>query len=159
MTTPPQPAPAPPELQRTLCLLFRAGGERVAIRAADVQKVSPLGQLSRLPRLPAAVLGITQHRGRIVTVLDAATILLDSLTAASAPDARLLILERPVRHLGLLVDAVEEIEAVRMPADLSTLHRGQHPALAVAQHRGRAVPIVDVEALVQVVGAMPMRLG
>ena len=143
----------PLQLERVLCLLFRAGGERIAIRAADVQKVTSPGHLSRLPRMPAALLGITQHRGRVVTVVDAAAML-------SAPrlhvgiESRLLILERPVRHLGLLVDAVDEIESLRLPVDLTLLQRGAHPALRVAQQKGRAVPLVDVAALVEQTNAL-----
>ena len=136
-----------PNMERALCLLFRAGGERFAIRAADVQKVTPAGQLSRLPLLPPALLGITQVRGRVVTVVDAAA-LLAAGRCLHTDDARLLILERPVRHLGLLVDAVDEIESLRLPTDLSQLARAGRRALRIAQHKGRALPLVDVAALV-----------
>ncbi len=139
--------------ERVLCLLFRAGGERFAIRAADVQKVTPAGQLSRLPLLPKALLGITQHRGRVVTVVDAAELLSAGHTSLG-PDARLLILERPVRHLGLLVDAVDEIESLRLPTDLSQLGRAGRPALRIAQQKGRALPLVDVAALVEQANAL-----
>ena len=145
--------PATPPLQRVLCLLFRAGGERIAVRAADVQKVTPPGHLSRLPRLPEALLGITQHRGRVVTVVDAG-MLLAGRPVLPGIEARLLILERPVRHLGLLVDAVEEIESLRLPADLALLQSGGHPALRIAQQRGRALPLVDVAALVEQTNAL-----
>lgn len=134
--------------ERVLCLLFVAGGERFAIRAADVQKVTPPGQRSRLPRLPPALPGITQHRGRVVTVVDAAAILGDQ-PRVDSDASRLLLLERPVRHLGLLVDAVDEIESLRLPADLTTLPRGARPALRVAQQRGRALSLVDVAVLVE----------
>lgn len=142
--------------ERVLCLLFRAGGERIAIRASDVQKVTPPGHLSRLPRMPAALLGITQHRGRVVTVVDAGAMLISEglLAPAVGIESRLLILERPVRHLGLLVDAVDEIESLRLPADLSQLQRGAHPALRVAQQKGRALPLVDVAALVEQTNAL-----
>lgn len=144
-TTTPAPAPA----ERSLCLLFQAGGERFAIRAADVQKVTPASQRSQLPRLPAALLGITQHRGRVVTVVDAATVLGAPGAHVVGEGNRLLLLERPVRHLGLLVDAVDEIESLRLPADLALLPRGAIPTLRVAQQRGRAISLVDVAALVE----------
>ncbi len=157
-TTPPLlvssvPGAVPPPLARVLCLLFRVGGERIAVRAADVQKVTPPGSLSRLPRLPAALLGITQHRGRVITVVDAG-MLLTGREVVAGPESRLLILERPVRHLGLLVDAVEEIESLRLPLDLALLQHGGHPALRIAQQRGRALPLVDVAALVEQTNAL-----
>jgi chemotaxis signal transduction protein len=142
-----------PELERVLCLLFRAGPERIAIRASDVQKVTPPGHLSRLPSLPSPLLGITQHRGRVLTVVDGVALLATGSATASA-DSRLLILEKPVRHLGLLVDGVDEIDSLRLPADVSLLQRGTRGALRVAQHRGRAVPLVDVAALVELTNAL-----
>ena len=137
---------------KVLLLLFRAGGERASVRAADVQKVTPVGHISRLPRLPSVVTGITQHRGRVVTVVDAAALLFGSVRAAGhkwwSADSRLLILERPVRHVGLLVDVVDEIEAVRLSADLPA---GALPCLRVATHKGRALQVVDVEQLMDAV--------
>jgi chemotaxis signal transduction protein len=140
--------------ERTLCLLFHAGGERFAIRAADVQKVTPPGQRSSLPRLPAALPGITQHRGRVVTVVDAAIVLGAPGGHVAGETNRLLLLERPVRHLGLLVDAVDGIESLRLPADLAQLPRGAIPTLRVAQQRGRAISLVDVAALVDQVTSL-----
>jgi chemotaxis signal transduction protein len=144
---------ASPALERVLCLLFRAGGERFAVRASDVQKVTPPGHLSKLPCLPPPLLGITQHRGRVLTVVDGVALLANGSATASV-DSRLLILEKPVRHLGLLVDGVDEIESLRLPADVSSLQRGTHGALRVAQHRGRALPLVDVAALVELTNAL-----
>jgi purine-binding chemotaxis protein CheW len=143
--------------ERALVLLFRAGGERAAVRAADVQKVTPVGHVSRLPRLPDVVTGITQHRGRVVTVVDAAALLF-STALSTAPEsklsARLLILERPVRHLALRVDAVDEIEAVRLSSDLP---QAGLACLRVTQHKGKALQVLDVEKLMDVVEAHMQR--
>ena len=133
--------------EKVLVLLFRAGGERASVRAADVQKVTPVGHISRLPRLPSVVTGITQHRGRVVTVVDAAALLFGTAPTTSS-ESRLLILERPVRHVGLLVDAVDEIEAVRLSNDLPA---GVLPCLRVATHKGKALQIVDVEQLMDAI--------
>jgi len=152
---------APASGERTMCLLFRVGEERFAIRASDVQKVTPVGSVSRLPLLPRTLVGITQHRGRVVTIVDAATLLHGhghgpstvppTRALSSASEQRLLILERPVRHLALLVEAVFGIESLRLPADLAHLPRGGVAALRVAQQRGRALPLVDVAAVVEAV--------
>jgi chemotaxis signal transduction protein len=145
----------PTPTERALCLLFRAGGERFAIRAADVQKVTPLGLRSCLPRLPPAIHGISQHRGRIVTVVDAAIVLGVSDAPSTPRDpSRLLLLERPVRHVGLLVDGVDEIEAIALPADLSGLPRGARGAVRIAQLRGKAVSLVDAAVLVEDIAAL-----
>ena len=145
---------------RALCLVFRTGSERVAIKSGDVQKVTPRPHVSRLTRLPAHVLGIAQHRGRVITVVDVARVLFPGASGhdprlASGPaspargDERLLILERPARHIGLLVDAVDEIETLALPDDLPA---GPSPALRLVQHKGRALPVVDVERLARALG-------
>ena len=154
---------------RALCVLCRVGSERLAVRVADVHKVVGQAQLCRLPRLPAAVAGITQHRGRIVTVFDAAALLfgeearpparsadakIDATQGAKngatngadrGGDDRVLVIERMQRHLGLAVDAVDEIEPVR----LADLPAGPTAPLRVAQHRGQAVFAVDADRLVE----------
>jgi chemotaxis signal transduction protein len=135
---------------RALCVLCRVGPEHLAIRVADVHKVVGQAQLCRLPRLPKAVAGITQHRGRIVTVFDAAALLFGVLGDTAEPvrsnDERILVLERMQRHLGLAVDAVDEIEPVRLTGDLPP---GPTAPLKVAQHRGRAVFAVDADRLLE----------
>lgn len=131
---------------RALCVLCRVGPERLAIRAADVHKVVGNAQACRLPRLPAAIAGITHHRGRIVTVFDAAALLFGSPPGSpTGPDARILVLDRMQRHLALAVDGVDEIELLRLAPDLPP---GPSPALRVAQHRGAAVFAIDADRLV-----------
>ncbi len=136
-----------PEDGRSLCVLCRLGVERLAVRVSDVHKVVGNAQLCRLPRLPPEVAGITQHRGRIVTVFDAAALLFGAPgPLAAAAEARVLVLERMQRHLALGVDAVDEIEPVRLGADLPA---GPSVALRVAQHRGQAVFAVDADRLLE----------
>lgn len=144
------------EAGRALCLLCRAGDERLALRAADVLKVVGGARLCRLPRLPAQVAGITHNRGRIVTVFDAAVLLFGAATpsTSSAPragqpvnvDARVVVLDRGQRHLALAVDGVDEIETLRLGPDLPP---GPTPAVRVAEHRGKAVFAVDADRLVE----------
>jgi chemotaxis signal transduction protein len=150
------------DVHRALCLVFRTGSERVAIKSGDVQKVTVRPHVSRLPRLPAHVLGIAQHRGRVVTIVDAGAALFPGAPAVSAPpgdgrephdprsEERLLILERPARHVGLLVDGVVEIETLHLPPDLP---EGPSPSLRLAHHKGRAIAVVDIERLARTIGA------
>ena len=132
--------------ERALCILCRVGGERVAVRTEDVQKVVSLAQLSRLPRLPAVVAGIAHHRGRMITIVHAATLLFDAPAQVKPGDLRALLLDRPARNLALLVDAVDGIELLRLPPDLK---HGPGPGLRVAEHRGGAILAVDVEQAYQ----------
>jgi purine-binding chemotaxis protein CheW len=144
---------------RALCLIFRVGDEHVAIKSEDVQKVTPRPHISRLARLPPHVLGIAQHRGRVITVIDVRRVIFPSLPpspvgAGPRGDERLLLLERPARHIGLLVDAVDEIETLAVPTGLPA---GSSPLLRLAQHKGRALPILDCERLARAIGVTEER--
>lgn len=140
---PEEPPAKDPE--RALCLLFRVDTERYALKALDVHKVVEPGWINRLPRLPKSVIGITQHRGRIVTVVDLAAFFGGKarvLTPASA--ARILVLDRGPRNIGLYVDAVEQIATVRLPTT-----RFEAAPLAVFQHQGAAVNALSAPALLE----------
>lgn len=113
---------APPEARPRL-LVFRVGELRCALPLATVREVVQPGHLSRVPRVPHAVLGIMNLRGRVVAVVD----LLHALPAGHATRAsgggrpampgadleggRVLIVERGPKEIGLLVRAVEGIAA------------------------------------------------
>lgn len=51
-------------------LVFSLAGERYGVRAVSVLEVIPLRELVAVPGTPRAVLGIMNHRGRILPVLD-----------------------------------------------------------------------------------------
>lgn len=145
MTEASGPVAAPEEevpLERALCILFSRGEDRYAVRADEVHKVIEPSWLNRLPRLPPAVVGITQHRGRVVTVVDIA--LLFGSRAPPRREAaatRLVILERGQRHVGLWVDAVDQIANLRLPPG--------EGGMAVINHAGEALCALDAEALVR----------
>jgi chemotaxis signal transduction protein len=139
------PAKVAKEAERALCLLFRVAGERYALRALDVHKVVEPGWINRLPRLPPSVVGITQHRGRILTVVDLAAFFgapLRTLEPTSA--TRVLVLDKGQRNLGLYVDAVEQIATVRVPPA-----RADGGALSVFQHQGAAVNALFAPVLLE----------
>ncbi|MBI1945920.1 MAG: chemotaxis protein CheW [Deltaproteobacteria bacterium] len=135
----------------TPCVMCRVGQERIAVPVADVYKVLPAARACRMPRLPAAIIGITHHRGRIITAVDPGALLFGVAGGPAGIEARLLILDRGQRHLALAVDAVEQIEPIRLGADLPD---GQRPGLKVAEHRGKAVFAVDTDRLVASVLAL-----
>jgi chemotaxis signal transduction protein len=133
------------DAERALCLLFRVAGERYALRALDVYKVVEPGWINRLPRLPTSVVGISQHRGRIVTVVDLAAYFGAGARALEVTSAsRILVLDQGQRNLGLFVDAVEQIASVRLPRP-----RADGAILSVFQHQGAAVNAVALPRLLE----------
>ncbi len=129
---------------RVLALSFRVDDERYLMRAEDVVRVIEPTQLNRIPRLPAPLLGIAHHRGRIYTVFDFAALLFDRPRRARvAPSARLLVLDHGQRNRCIVVDVIDEIA----PVNLSASRPGVHPAIQVLSHRGRAANVILTERL------------
>lgn len=115
---------APPESQPR-ALVFRVGPLALALPLTAVREVVlPPDRLSKVPRAPAALLGIMNLRGRVVTVVDLVHALPDEVAsrllsehAAQEPGAdlgegRVLIMERGSHEIGLLVRAVEGISTL-----------------------------------------------
>jgi purine-binding chemotaxis protein CheW len=125
-------------------VVFRVESARYALPLAAVREVVVTPELfTRVPRAPAAVSGVINLRGRVVTVVDLRPVL--GLGAASAPAAQLLLLDRGRRDLALGVSDVEGIEQLERISsgspEASGLVRG------VAHMGQREVKLLDVEGL------------
>jgi purine-binding chemotaxis protein CheW len=118
-------AQAAPAESNPRALVFRVGPLRLALPLLALKEVLvPPPRLSRVPRAPAAVLGIMNLRGRVVVVVDLLHALPPDVSARAreagtpAPpgqafeDGRILLLERGRREIGLFVRAVDGIEPV-----------------------------------------------
>lgn len=138
------------EIPRVLCLLFHVGDERYALPALDVHKVVEPPWVNRLPRLPPFVAGITQHRGRVLTVVDLATFFgRPPRPFVVTSSTRVLVLDRGQRNLGLWVDAVDQIASMRLP-----LPREGAPMVVVGQ-QGAAIAALSATALYERIAAAP----
>jgi len=131
-------------------VVFRIGSERYGLPLASVREVVPPATMSLVPRAPAAVRGIMNLRGRVVTVVELAR-LLDLPPDSPADGGKVLILDRGRRDLGLLVTGVEGIHALDdvtpAPGEAAAAVRG------VARHANGAVTVLDADGLEkQIVG-------
>ena len=104
-------------------LVARIAGESYALSVRTVREVLPLPELARIPGLAAAVLGLANVRGALVTVADARVLL---GVSADTPPAALVVVQALGRTLGLAVDEVLDLVAA-----------------------GDALPVLDAEALLR----------
>ena len=147
-----EPAPPPEALDRghpdgveeqRLNVICQVGDDLFAIAALDVLKVVDAGRLGRLPRLPKAVVGITHHRGRIVTVVELAPLVgLPGRDAAEegSKRERILIIDRGQRNVGLRVGAVLEITSTHAVAEGRGVGR-------LIPYKKQAVTLLDTDVL------------
>lgn len=88
---------------------FTLTGERYALASSCVMQVIKLQDLVRLPGAPEHLLGLTNLRGEILPVFDLRALL--GLSRGQLTDlSRLLVLGTGDAELGILADAVLEIE-------------------------------------------------
>jgi purine-binding chemotaxis protein CheW len=97
-------------------LLFRTGGRVFAVEAGAVREILPAAPSTRIPGAPAAVRGLVNVRGTLVTVVDAALAI--GVGAVPAPgDAvngggTLVLVEQASHSIGLIVDDVLDLVTV-----------------------------------------------
>jgi purine-binding chemotaxis protein CheW len=97
----------------TQLVVFQLGHELYGADISAVREVSPLQRVTRVPRTPGYVAGVTNLRGRVIPVVDLRLRL--GLPAAEATKAtRIAVAELEGGQVGMIVDAV--LEVLRVPA-------------------------------------------
>ncbi len=132
-------ARVPPREQqgaRANLLIFRLGQDLFAFEARYAHDIRPAGRITRVPRVPAWVTGITSQRGRILSVLDLA-LFLDLPRQAPPAEPVLVVVCTPGMELVLLVDQVLEVQDLAL--DLLQEPAAASPGLPPAHVRGVAV--------------------
>jgi purine-binding chemotaxis protein CheW len=125
-------------------VLFRVDTGRYALPLAAVREVVVTPELfTRVPRAPAAVTGVINLRGRVVTVVDLRPVL--GLGEAASPAPKLLLLDRGRRDLALGVSDVEGIEELQRVVAATDDNTGL--VRAVARLGAVEVSLLDPEAL------------
>lgn len=114
---------------------FRASGELYGLPMGEVQEVVAPGPASPIPRAPPCAVGVVNHHGRLLTLVD-----LGSLTQDDPPTdpPLMVILSDPQRKLALGADAVEGIG----PLEVSE---------GVAKLAGRAVTVLSRSGVFEMV--------
>jgi purine-binding chemotaxis protein CheW len=127
-------------------LIVEGGGALFAVDQAVVREIVPARHITRLPGAPAAVRGLLNVRGTLVTIVDLATRF--GRGRADSPEPSVVIAVTPARTLGLLVDDVHDVQLfgpddlVPVPADPAD------PAVAGLGHFGdRVVLAVELQEL------------
>jgi len=118
-------------------VLFRAGGERFALPLSAVREVVlPQPPFARVPRSGAAVVGAMNLRGRVIALVELAT-LLDLPPAAGGASGQVLVLEAERPALGMLVQSVLGVEVLGPGAAETVLDGAALAARAAAHFGGR----------------------
>jgi purine-binding chemotaxis protein CheW len=91
-------------------LVWTLGAEQFALPLSDVSVVLKADQTTPVPGAPAALIGLSSRRGRLLNVVDPARALGQGTGAAA--DGHLLVLKDTRPRLALLVDRAEAVAAL-----------------------------------------------
>lgn len=131
----------------TQLVVFQLGSELYGADIGVVREVCPLQRVTRVPRTPRYIEGVTNLRGRVIPVADLRRRL--GLPAAAPTSAtRIAVAELDGDQVGMIVDAVLEVarvpdSAVEQPSGLVTGVDAEY-VLGVTQLRGRLVILLDL---------------
>jgi hypothetical protein len=100
--------PSPGDPRREHLLMFRLGGRCYAMTLASIASLSPAGPIRPVRPSTAGVLGITEWRGRLLTVLDLSQ-LLDA--HETSPPLSLIHLAAPFEQTSLYLAGPVRLEA------------------------------------------------
>ncbi|MGH9903156.1 MAG: chemotaxis protein CheW [Pyrinomonadaceae bacterium] len=93
---------------------FRVGTELFGVPISAVQEIVRVPAIARIPQSPAFVEGVSNLRGRIITVVDMRKRLGHKVSEAGAGGerdrrSRILVVEAGGRLVGVIVDEVTEV--------------------------------------------------
>ncbi len=156
---PVEPLRTPDVAVSTAHVVFHLGSRTMAIPLAAVSEIARPPKVTRLPHVPAWVLGIANLRGDIVSMLDLEGFL-SGKAGKSTHEQRMLAL-RPAGdevRTAVLVDSVDGIQAFE-DARISRVTRGYDAAVApyargLYQVEDDLVVVLDADRLLQ---SRPMR--
>lgn len=133
-------------------VVFKLGNEYYGADIAMVREVGPLQRITRVPRTPAYMEGVTNLRGRVIPVIDLRRRLGLPVSAATKA-TRIAVAELEGGQVGMIVDSV--LEVLRVPAAsieapspiLSKVETDY--LLGVAKADGRLVVLLDLERILE----------
>jgi purine-binding chemotaxis protein CheW len=133
---------------QTRHVVFRLGAETFAAPVEAIEEIMPLPGLTRVPRAPGWLLGLTNRRGDIIPVVDVR----HWLACAPAPrtaTTRLLVVSAEAARVATLVDATLEIRPIPpeeiLPPESS--RRTNPHVKGVHFWAGRLVSIIDIRSV------------
>jgi chemotaxis signal transduction protein len=133
-------------------LVFDTGNETYAIAVENVEGIVDCPRITPLPNPPDDIIGVASVRGRMTLVM--------CLNGNSIPgeSRQRLILLKGDAQLGLFADRIDDVvsfpkkelrKAVNRKGDRVTEAKGQDKWSAFFHHRGRRIPVVELDQLTE----------
>jgi purine-binding chemotaxis protein CheW len=141
-----------------VCLIMD-GGELYALDLGRVREVFEVQSVTKVPRVPSAIIGVTNLRGTVIGLVEVGTLTGSSRTSAPRPYA--VVVRYGNKHAGILIERVPEIRTVPQEQWIASEEKkGYTPAqrlvAATLQIEDQIARILDVQALFELVEIGPV---
>lgn len=132
---------------------FILQNEAFGLPVSNIQEILRVGYVTRIPYAPKAVRGITNMRGRILTVIDLRRRL--GLPESQIDDrSRILVASSQDQLMGLLVDSVQQVtqfsRSTILPPPTDIMTPQSDYIIGVHQHQNGIVILLDVDRVVTI---------
>ena len=87
-------------------LAFQLGTHKYIVPIADVSEVLTVKDLTSIPRSPAWLVGISNVRGNLITLLDLHEFIFSAPIKGKYVSKRLLLVKQEAHHYGLIIDSI-----------------------------------------------------
>lgn len=106
-------------------LIFSVAHEEYALNLTETQEIVEVPDITPVPNMPAAIKGVANLRGRIVTIIDLEALF--GIQKSDVPKEHIIVAEKDDELFGLLVDSAEEVlrttpDALRHTPELIQAH-------------------------------------
>lgn len=129
-------------------LLLQVRGKPFALPSEQVRAVTRVGRITRIPHTPREVRGVTNWRGRVITLYDLGEALGLPGETLLAPYGVVLAPEYADLDVAILAERLREVRAI--PEDLlQSLSPGDGLYHGVIEMDGRPVMVLDPTALLR----------
>ena len=110
-------------------LAFQLGKHKYLIPIADVSEVLSINEYTHIPRSPSWLVGISNVRGNLVTLLDLHDFIFSKIASAKYTSKRMLLVKQDTHYYGLIIDSIIGMKSFNaehgsdeVPAGFDTQH-------------------------------------
>ncbi|MFC4322459.1 chemotaxis protein CheW [Litchfieldia salsa] len=130
-------------------IIFKIANEEYAIDINQVQSIERMQPVTAMPNTSAALIGVTNIRGKVMPLFDL-RIILSALPKENNDDTRIILVEFQGKSMGIVVDEANEVleishDNIQKPSftvESDTFIKG------VATLEKRLLILIDIEKLI-----------
>lgn len=128
---------------------FELGGEHFGIDILNVQEISPMTKITRVPNAPHYIQGVINLRGKVIPVVDLRR-KLDLQSAVYTNFSRIIVVNIENKVIGIIVDKMNEVlwvdkNAIEQSPTTTDSKIGENFILGVVNLESKLIILLDLK--------------